>query len=96
LRYPRSPHLRHVTSNIRGYGGAQQKKCKAKSDDEWDLPHDMAPPCVFALSRAAAVEYLLRDASYRRRSGYPCDRAQVASGLPLEQPNPLHDGFLDG
>jgi len=27
-----------VTSNIRGYGGAQQKKCNAKSDDEWDLP----------------------------------------------------------
>jgi hypothetical protein len=43
-----------VTSNIRGYGGVQQKKCNAKPDDEWDLPHDMAPPCVFALSRAAA------------------------------------------
>jgi hypothetical protein len=41
-----------VTSNIRSYGGAQQKKCNAKSDDEWDLPHDTAPPCVFALSHA--------------------------------------------
>jgi hypothetical protein len=31
-----------------------KRNANAKSDDEWDLPHDMAPPCVFALSRAAA------------------------------------------
>jgi hypothetical protein len=51
LRDPRSPHLWHLTANVRGYGGAQQKKCNAKSDDEWDLSHGTAPPCVCALSR---------------------------------------------
>jgi hypothetical protein len=33
-----------MTANVRGYGGAQQKKNNAKSNDDWDLPHD-GPPC---------------------------------------------------
>jgi hypothetical protein len=43
FRYPGSPHLRHRAANVRGYGGAQEKKDNAKSDDEWDLPHDRPP-----------------------------------------------------
>jgi hypothetical protein len=40
---PGSPHLWHMTANVRGYGGAQQKKNNAKSNDDWDLPHDGLP-----------------------------------------------------
>jgi hypothetical protein len=32
LRDPRSSHLWHLAANVRGYGGAQQKKYNAQSD----------------------------------------------------------------
>ena len=50
LRYPRSAHLWHLAANVRGYRGAQQEECNAKSEDEWDLPHGGAP-CVCVLNR---------------------------------------------
>ena len=36
MRDPGSPHLWHLAANVRGYGGAQQKKCNAKSDNKWE------------------------------------------------------------
>jgi len=43
LRYPRASHLWHVTANVCGYGGAQQKKRHAKSENQGNLPHRWLP-----------------------------------------------------
>jgi hypothetical protein len=43
VSYPGAPHLWHSTANVRGYGGAQQKKWNGKADDQWHLPHDVSP-----------------------------------------------------
>jgi hypothetical protein len=39
LRNPSTPHFWHLTADIRGDAGAQQKTCKAKSEDKRNLFH---------------------------------------------------------